>query len=144
MATREEEHSTRERAHLLCELLQGEVLRGGWKDEHVKKSLDLCLSCKACKSECPANVDVATYKAEFMSHYYEGRVRPLYAYAFGMIDKWAQVASFAPAFANFFSQTPGFSHAIKRILGVAPQRQMPRFASASFQEWAGKHRTPEP
>ena len=73
MVTLEEEHSTRGRAHMLFELLQGEVVRGGWKDEHVKKALDLCLSCKACKSECPANVDIATYKAEFLSHYLRGR-----------------------------------------------------------------------
>ena len=143
MVTLEEEHSTRGRAHMLFELLQGEVVRDGWKDEHVKEALNLCLSCKACKSECPANVDVATYKAEFMSHYYEDRVRPPHAYAFGMIDKWAQVASLAPALANFFSHAPGFSHAIKGVLSVASQRQMPRFASVSFQEWARKRRTPE-
>ena len=82
-ATLEEEHGTRGRARMLFELLQGEVVKGGWKDEHVKKSLDLCLSCKACKSECPVNVDIATYKAEFLSHYYEGRMRPIRAYAFG-------------------------------------------------------------
>src|SRR5207244_9297631 len=64
MVTLEEEHSTRGRAHMLFELLQGEVLAKDWQDEHVKKSLDLCLACKACKSECPANVDVATFKAE--------------------------------------------------------------------------------
>jgi NAD-dependent dihydropyrimidine dehydrogenase PreA subunit len=73
MATREEKHSTRGRAHLLWELLQGEVLEGGWQNDAVKDALDLCLSCKACKSECPTNVDLATYKAEFLSHYYEGR-----------------------------------------------------------------------
>ena len=73
MVTLEEEHSTRGRAHMLFEVLQGEVVRDGWKDEHVKKALDLCLSCKACKSECPTNVDVATYKAEFLAHYYEGK-----------------------------------------------------------------------
>src|SRR5713226_6168128 len=73
MVTLEEEHSTRGRAHMLFELLQGEVVREGWRDEHVKDALELCLSCKACKSECPANVDIATYKAEFLSHYYEKR-----------------------------------------------------------------------
>ncbi|MGH9440328.1 MAG: FAD-binding and (Fe-S)-binding domain-containing protein, partial [Terriglobia bacterium] len=82
MVTLEEAHSTRGRAHMLFEMLQGEVVGDGWKDEHVKKSLDLCLACKACKSECPTNVDIATYKAEFLSHYYESRRRPLYAYAF--------------------------------------------------------------
>src|SRR5713101_663655 len=83
MATLEEEHSTRGRAHMLWEVLQGEVVRDAWKDENVKRALDLCLSCKACKSECPANVDLATYKAEFLSHYYESKRRPLHAYAFG-------------------------------------------------------------
>ena len=73
MVTLEEEHSTRGRAHMLFEMLQGEVVDGGWKNEQVKQALDLCLSCKACKSECPANVDIATYKAEFLSHYYEGQ-----------------------------------------------------------------------
>jgi FAD/FMN-containing dehydrogenase/Fe-S oxidoreductase len=140
MATREEEHSTRGRAHLLFELLQGEVLRESWKDEHVKKSLDLCLSCKACKSECPANVDVATYKAEFLSHYYENKRRPLRAYAFGMIDRWARLASLAPGIANFFSSAPGLRHLLGLILGLAPQRQIPRFARLSFRRWAQRHR----
>ncbi len=140
IATQEEEHSTRGRAHMLFELLQGEVLQDGWKDEHVKKSLDLCLSCKACKSECPANVDVATYKAEFLSHYYETKRRPLRAYAFGMIDRWAQWASLAPALANFFSHAPGFRHLLGLILGLAPQRQLPRFARLNFRQWAQRAR----
>ncbi len=140
MATQEEEHSTRGRAHLLFELLQGEVLRGGWNDEHVKKSLDLCLSCKACKSECPANVDVATYKAEFLSHYYENKRRPLRAYAFGKINRLAQWASLAPEIANFFSHAPGFRHLLGLILGLAPQRQVPRFARLNFRQWARRER----
>ena len=140
MATREEEHSTRGRAHMLFELLQGEVLRDGWNDEHVKQSLDLCLSCKACKSECPANVDVATYKAEFLSHYYERNRRPLRAYAFGMIDRWARWASLCPAIANFFTHAPGFRHLVGWILGLAPQRQLPRFASLNFRRWARRAR----
>src|SRR6202030_3640426 len=88
MVTLEEEHSTRGRAHMLFELLQGEAITDGGKSKRVKKALDLCLSCKACKSECPANVDLATYKAEFLSHFYESKARPLHAYAFGMIDRW--------------------------------------------------------
>src|SRR5436309_13639048 len=84
--TREEEHSTRGRAHLLWEMTKGEVVRDGWQSDKVKDSLDLCLSCKGCKSDCPVGVDLATYKAEFLSHYYEGRMRPLSAYAFGNID----------------------------------------------------------
>jgi len=140
MVTREEEHSTRGRAHMLFELLQGEVLRDGWKDERVKESLDLCLSCKACKSECPANVDMATYKAEFLSHYYEGRRRPLRAYAFGMIDRWARWGSLAPGIANVFSHLPGLRHLLGLILGLAPQRQVPRLAGLNFRRWARRHR----
>ena len=82
-ATREEMHSTRGRAHLLFEMMRGEVIADGWRDEHVKESLDLCLACKGCKSDCPVSVDMATYKAEFLAHYYEGRLRPRQAYAMG-------------------------------------------------------------
>ena len=96
MVTLEEQHSTRGRAHMLFELLQGEVIRDGWQDEHVKESLDLCLSCKACKSECPANVDMATYRAEFLSHYYEGHRRPIHAYTFGLIRSVAAMGSRGP------------------------------------------------
>ena len=133
MVTLEEEHSTRGRAHMLWEVLQGEVVSDGWKDEHVKKALDLCLSCKACKSECPTNVDVATYKAEFLAHYYEGKRRPLHAYAFGMIDRWAEMGSKSPRLANFFSNAPGFRHIMQSVLHLAPQRKMPQLALSSFQ-----------
>jgi Fe-S oxidoreductase len=136
MVTLEEEHSTRGRAHMLFELLQGEVVDGGWNNEQVKRTLDLCLSCKACKSECPANVDLATYKAEFLSHYYEEKRRPLHAYAFGMIDKWAALGSSLPNVANFLSR----AGLVKDVLGLAPQRQMPQLARVSFQKWASKRR----
>lgn len=142
MVTLEEEHSTRGRAHMLFELLQGEVLQGCWKNQHVKDALDLCLSCKACKSECPANVDIATYKAEFLSHYYEEKGWPLRAYAFGMINKWAQFASHAPRFANFLSEAPGFSDLLQKILHLAPERRIPHFAPSSFRQWARKNRVP--
>ncbi|HEX3352827.1 MAG TPA: FAD-linked oxidase C-terminal domain-containing protein [Terriglobales bacterium] len=144
MVTLEEEHSTRGRAHMLFELLQGETITDGWKDKEVKKALDLCLSCKACKSECPANVDLATYKAEFLSHYYESNRRPLHAYAFGMIDRWAQLASVAPRVVNFVNRAPGLSHLLRRVLRLASQRHIPRFASTSFQRWARKQRTSMP
>jgi FAD/FMN-containing dehydrogenase/Fe-S oxidoreductase len=140
MVTLEEEHSTRGRAHMLFEVLQGEVIDGSWRNEQVKQALDLCLACKACKSECPANVDLATYKAEFLSHYYEHNRRPLHAYAFGMIDRWAQLGSHAPDIANFLSTAP--KHLLQTALDLAPQRQMPRLAPHSFQRWARKHRVP--
>jgi FAD/FMN-containing dehydrogenase/Fe-S oxidoreductase len=140
MVTLEEEHSTRGRAHMLFEVLQGEVIDDGWKDENVKKALDLCLACKACKSECPTNVDVATYKAEFLAHYYEEKSRPLHAYAFGMIDRWAKLASHTPRLANFFSSAPIFKQIMQGLLHLAPQRKMPQFATTTFQSWARKHK----
>ncbi len=135
MVTLEEEHSTRGRAHMLFELLQGEVLGNDWQDEHVKRSLDLCLACKACKSECPANVDVATFKAEFLSHYYERKSRPLHAYAFGMVDRWARLASFAPRLVNFVNHAPGIRLLLRKVLKLAKQRQIPEFGELSFQRW---------
>jgi FAD/FMN-containing dehydrogenase/Fe-S oxidoreductase len=142
MATLEEEHSTRGRAHMLFEMLQGEVIDSGWKNEEVKKSLDLCLACKACKSECPANVDIATYKAEFLSHYYENKRRPLHTYAFGMIDKWAKLASYAPRLANFLCNASPANKILRKTLALAPERQIPRIASTSFQRWARKQQVP--
>jgi FAD/FMN-containing dehydrogenase/Fe-S oxidoreductase len=140
MVTLEEEHSTRGRAHMLFELLQGEVVRDAWKDQYVKRALDLCLSCKACKSECPVNVDMATYKAEFLSHFYEGKLRPLDHYALGMIDKWARLASFMPEITNALAHTTGLSHIFKKILHLARERSLPRFSSTSFQQWTRTHR----
>ncbi|MGN6702233.1 MAG: FAD-binding and (Fe-S)-binding domain-containing protein, partial [Burkholderiaceae bacterium] len=133
--TGEEMHSTHGRARLLWEMQQGEVIHGGWKNESVREALDLCLSCKGCKGECPVSVDMATYKAEFMSHYYEGRMRPLHAYAFGMIDRWARLASHMPGVANFLTQKAPFAGVAKKLVGVAPQRRIPPFARRTFVDW---------
>ena len=141
MVTFEEMHSTRGRAHLLFEMLQGEPLRDGWRDGSVKEALDLCLACKGCKSECPVNVDMATYKAEFLSHYYEGRVRPRHAYAMGLIHWWARIASRVPRLANFVGHAPGLSQAFKRLGGIAPQRNLPKFANRTFRAWFIRRRT---
>jgi len=135
MVTREEEHSTRGRARLLFEMLDGEVLTGGWRNEHVREALDLCLACKGCKRECPVSVDMATYKAEFLSHYYEGRMRPRVAYGMGLIYWWARVLSPIAPIANFFSQTRPFSTAIKAIGGIARERAIPPFAAPTFRTW---------
>jgi FAD/FMN-containing dehydrogenase/Fe-S oxidoreductase len=136
--TREEIHSTRGRAHLLFEMLQGELLKGSWRDQEVKESMDLCLSCKGCKSECPTNVDIATYKSEFLSHYYEGRPRPLNHYAFGFIDRWARLASFAPKLLNAINSAPVVNRLAKAALQVAEQREIPKFAQETFVKWVSK------
>ena len=135
MATREEMHSTRGRSRLLFEMLEGNPIADGWRDETVKTALDLCLACKACKSECPVNVDMAAYKAEFLSHYYDGRWRPLPAYAFGLMHRWARIASYAPWAANFVTQAPGLRRVAKAALRVAPERRIPRFAGRTFRHW---------
>jgi Fe-S oxidoreductase len=140
MATREEMHSTRGRARLLFEMLQGDPVAGGWRDEHVKEALDLCLACKGCKGECPVQVDLATYKAEFLSHYYAGRLRPRSAYAFGLIRWWARLASRAPRAANLLTQTPGLRELAKAAAGIAPQRSIPAFAPSTFRAGFARRR----
>jgi FAD/FMN-containing dehydrogenase/Fe-S oxidoreductase len=135
MVTHEEMHSTRGRARLLFEMLQGDPLGAGWRDEHVKEALDLCLSCKGCKGECPINVDIPTYKAEFLSHYYDGRVRPRHAYASGLIYWWSRIASRMPATANFFTQTPGLTNLAKLAAGYSQKRKIPPFAPQTFKQW---------
>ena len=138
MATREERHSTRGRAHLLWEVLEGNLLKDGWRNEEVREALDLCLSCKACKSECPVNVDVATYKSEFLAHYYEGRLHPLSDYVFGFMDRWASMTSVVPGvtrrLANLATRAPILSSLVKQIAGVADQQRLPAFASRSFRD----------
>jgi len=142
--THEEEHSTRGRAHLLWEMTQREIITEGWQDEHVKDSLDLCLSCKGCKSDCPVGVDVATYKSEFLSHYYERRRRPVSAYAFGYIDLWARLASYAPGLANLTTQLPFFSDIAKLVTGMPLERRIPAFAPETFKDWFRGHKPANP
>lgn len=138
MVTREEKHSTRGRARLLFEMLRGDPLEGGWKNEYVKEALDLCLACKACKSECPINVDMATYKAEFLAHYYEDRSRPRAAYSMGLIQRWAGMARIAPWLVNFLGRAPGTSPLMKWVGGISQKRNMPAFAAETFTAWFRK------
>jgi Fe-S oxidoreductase len=133
--TREEIHSTRGRARLLFEMLQGEILKDGWRNREVKASLDLCLACKGCKSECPTNVDLATYKSEFLAHYHQGRLRPLRHYAFGYIDQWARLAAHAPRLVNAVDGFPGIRRVTQNLLNLAPERKIPQFAEESFVRW---------
>lgn len=135
LVTREERHSTRGRARLLFEMLRGETITGGWHDEAVAEALDLCLACKGCKSDCPVNVDMATYKAEFMSHHYAGRIRPRDHYSLGWLPVLARVAMLAPGTANALVRAPGLGTLARALAGVDPQREPPRFAPGSFKRW---------
>ncbi|OZM77225.1 FAD-binding and (Fe-S)-binding domain-containing protein [Pseudonocardia sp. MH-G8] len=143
MVTHEEEHSTRGRARLLLEMMGGHLSgsgRGsGWRDEHVKDALDLCLACKGCKGDCPVGVDMATYKAEFLSHYYARRLRPAAAYAMGLIPIWARLASRVPRLANAALAAPGLGRMTRKIAGVDPRREAPPFAARTFRSWFAEH-----
>ncbi|AEW99599.1 FAD-binding and (Fe-S)-binding domain-containing protein [Streptantibioticus cattleyicolor] len=135
--TREEKHSTRGRARLLFEMLRGEVITDGWQSEEVADALDLCLACKGCTSDCPVNVDMPTYKAEFLHHHYKSprRRRPRYAYAFGFIDQGARIASRMPEITNFVTHTPGLARIAKLVAGIDRRRPLPSFAPMTLQEW---------
>jgi FAD/FMN-containing dehydrogenase/Fe-S oxidoreductase len=142
MVTLEEKYSTRGRAHLLWEMLHGDVISRGWRNEDVKEALDLCLSCKACKTECPVNVDMASWKAEFLAHHFAGRIHPLQHYAFGFMDRWSRLASWTPGLANLPLRTPGLSTLVKALAGVASERELPQFAGKSFQKIFRAERRP--
>jgi len=131
MVTREEEHSTRGRARLLFEMLRGETITGGWRSTEVRDALDLCLSCKGCKSDCPVGVDMATYKAEFLSHHYAGRLRPMAHYSMGWLPLLSQGASRAPGIVNALTQSP-LAPLLKKVGGITPERAIPTFAKQSF------------
>lgn len=142
MVTREEKNSTRGRARLLFEMMQQAGDRKNpWRDDGVKDALDLCLACKGCKGDCPVRVDMATYKAEFLSHYYKGRLRPRVAYAMGLIRRWAEVGSLAPGPVNWMSENAVLGPALKSVAGVAQERSMPTFAPQTFHSWI-RDRTP--
>jgi FAD/FMN-containing dehydrogenase/Fe-S oxidoreductase len=142
MVTREEEDSTRGRARLLFEMTGGAFLTDGWRSEDVKEALDLCLACKGCKGDCPVNVDMATYKAEFLSHYYQGRLRPRAAYAMGLIYWWARLASPLAPVVNFFARTWPFSLLLKWIAGIARKRTLPELAAPNFRRWFARRSGP--
>ncbi len=134
-ATEEEEHSTRGRARLLFEMLEGDVITDGWRSTEVRDALDLCLACKGCRSDCPVNVDMATYKAEFLSHHYRGRVRPMAHYSMGWIPLWARLAAAAPRALNAVTRARGLSTLIKKAGGVDTRRELPQFAGERFSSW---------
>ena len=143
LATREEKDTTRGRAHLLFEMFRGDYIKDGWKSKEVHDSLDLCLACKGCKTDCPVNVDMATYKAEFHSHYYQGRLRPRDAYAMGLIGFWGELGSRMPKTANFLSNAPLLNRVAKAVGGVHQKRKLPKFAAEPFTEWfRRKHSSP--
>ncbi|MEU1045982.1 FAD-binding and (Fe-S)-binding domain-containing protein [Streptomyces sp. NPDC005897] len=136
-ATGEEEHSTRGRARLLHEMLAGELVTDGWRSTEVRDALDLCLSCKGCRSDCPVEVDMATYKAEFLHHHYAGRRRPAAHYAMGWLPvwlRWAARVRAAPV-VNALASVRPLAAVAKRLGGIAREREVPRLAGETFSRW---------
>ncbi len=133
--TRDEKSSTRGRAHLLWEMLEGDVITDGWRSQEVRDALDLCLSCKGCLSDCPVNVDMATYKSEFLSHHYARRLRPASHYSMGWLPLWSRLASLSPAVVNAVNMLTGsgLQAPLKRVSGITPERDLPRFAARSLR-----------
>jgi Fe-S oxidoreductase len=133
--TREEEHSTRGRSRLLMEMVRGEVVRDGWRSAEVRDALDLCLACKGCRRDCPVEVDMATYKAEFLAHHYKGRLRPASHYSMGWLPVAALLAARIPGLVNAAGRAPGLGRLIKAAGGIDQRRELPQFAWERFTRW---------
>nr|WP_258193735.1 FAD-binding and (Fe-S)-binding domain-containing protein [Streptomyces sp. MA5143a] len=136
-ATGEEEHSTRGRARLLHEMLAGEVVTDGWRSPEVRDALDLCLSCKGCRSDCPVGVDMATYKAEFLHHHYAGRRRPAAHYTMGRLPVWLHLLARTrtAGLVNLLAGVRPLAGLAKRLGGIAGERDLPRLAPVPFSRW---------
>jgi FAD/FMN-containing dehydrogenase/Fe-S oxidoreductase len=141
LATKDEKDSTRGRARVLQEAVNG-TLVGGLAADEVLDSLDLCLSCKGCSSDCPAGVDMATYKAEVLHQRYRRRLRPMAHYALGWLPRWSRPAAKVPSLSNTLLAAPGVSTVAKRAAGVDTRRALPRFARRGFRKWFANHRSP--
>ncbi len=131
-ATRDEKDSTRGRARVLQEMINGELVTGGWKSPEVHQALDLCLSCKGCARDCPTGIDMAAYKAQVLDHTYRGRLRPRSHYALGWLPRWGRLITRSRALAglvNLTTSTPGIRSIVRWSAGVDQRRSLPRFAA---------------
>ncbi len=133
LATRDEKDSTRGRARVLQEMANGSVVQEGWASPEVHDALDLCLSCKACASDCPTGVDMAAYKSEALYQTYRGRRRPLRHYALGQLPRWARLAGVAPRLANALAAVAPLRRIAFRATGLDPRRGVPAFATRPFR-----------
>ncbi len=139
LATRNEKDSTRGRARVLQEMVNGTLVTGGWRAPEVHAALDLCLACRACSAECPAGVDMAAYKAEVLYQAYRRRVRPRSHYTLGWLPRWARLASAAPGLANAVLAAPALGRAARLVGGIETRRELPSFAPRTFRSWYARH-----
>jgi FAD/FMN-containing dehydrogenase/Fe-S oxidoreductase len=135
LATKDETHSTRGRSRVLQELANGGLVTGGWAAPEVGEALELCLSCKGCASDCPAGVDMATYKAEVLYQRYRHKLRPASHYALGWLPRWARLATRMPKLANAVLRPKPFAALAKRLGGIDQRRPLPEFAGQTFRQW---------
>ncbi|TQF69019.1 FAD-binding protein [Rhodococcus spelaei] len=142
LATRDEKDVTRGRARVLQEVVNGSLVAEGFRSPELAESLDLCLSCKACASDCPAGVDMATYKSEALYRRYRGRPRPLSHYTLGQLPRWTRVAALAPRFINGASAFGPLRRSGLRLAGLDPRREIPGFATQTFRKWWRRRPTP--
>ncbi|MGV3587358.1 MAG: FAD-binding and (Fe-S)-binding domain-containing protein [Adhaeribacter sp.] len=139
MATRNEKDTTRGRANMLREFLTNSPKANRFDHQEIMDTMDLCISCKGCKSECPSNVDVAKLKAEFLQHYYDANGISLRTRMVGNYTKANQLASVAPGIYNFFAKNNLTGDLTKKILGFAPQRSLPTLQETTLRSWFKKH-----
>jgi FAD/FMN-containing dehydrogenase/Fe-S oxidoreductase len=142
LATKDETHSTRGRARVLQEMANGSLVTAGWDAPEVTEALDLCLSCKGCSSDCPAGVDMATYKAEALFQRYRRRLRPRSHYVLGWLPRWAQLATrngVTAGLANGSLRMAPVAWLAKLLGGMDSRRPLPRFAPRSFRRWFAEH-----
>jgi FAD/FMN-containing dehydrogenase/Fe-S oxidoreductase len=136
VATRDEKDSTRGRARVLQEMVDGRLVSGGFASPEVHEALDLCLSCKGCLSDCPTGIDMASYKSEVLNQTYRGRRRPRSHYILGRLPFWAKLASPFARLANLSLRVPGLAHVARWIAGVDQRRSLPQFAKQRFSRLA--------
>lgn len=139
MATRDERHTTRARANVLREYLRKPYVKNRFNHYEIYEVMDLCLSCKACKSECPSSVDVAKLKAEFLQHYYEANGVPFRTKVIANISRLNNLASILPQLYNFTITNRITSRLLKKNVGFAPNRSLPKLQPVTLGKWFRNH-----